>query len=277
MTNFPSFTDHIIALLFGLVIPVVSGFRSAKAFKTLRLNEPQRKRFFISNSYFLWMVALIIIINWLLRGRSFDVLGITQSPDLNGFVLTLTASFILLYIADTMLTLRNESEIEKARERWKETAPFMPIHYRELGAYIFMCITAGVCEEIVFRGFLVPYTETFFIDNPYSETFAVAIPALIFAAAHYYQGAHAVLKIAVLSVLFGFIFLYSGSLWIVIILHFGIDLAGGLLSIRYLKSTETYESEEADDDESSEDGQETIFEEKSEDDIGEKKLPGKDE
>jgi len=261
MTSFPAFTDHIIALLFGLFIPVVSGLRSAQAFKTLRMNEVQRKRFYISNSYFLWMVALVIIINWLLRRRPFDILGITTAPDLNGFVLTLTIAFILLYTTDSYLTLRNESEIEKAKEHWKETSPFMPVHYRELPAYIFMCISAGICEEILFRGFLVPYTQTFFADNPYSETYAVAIPAFVFALAHYYQGAHAVLKIAVLSVLFGFIFIYSGSLWVVIILHFGIDLAGGLLSIRYLTNDDL--SEDCPEDETSQEAEKDDTEQKT--------------
>ncbi len=264
MTNFPAFTDHIIALLFGLVMPVVSGLQSAKAFKTLRLDEAQRRRFYISNSYFLWIMAFVVIINWVLHGRSFDTLGITALPDFNGIVVTLTATFILLYIADTLLTLRNEHEIVKARERWKQTAPFMPIRYRELRAYSFMCISAGICEEILFRGFLVSYVHTFFIDNRYGEIYTAVIPALAFAAGHYYQGSHAVLKTVVLSALFGFIFLYSGSLWIVIILHFAIDLAGGLISIRYLTDDEHDKKEEAKEEELMKDSYEEGNEESDE-------------
>jgi membrane protease YdiL (CAAX protease family) len=174
-------------------------------------------------------------------------------PHFNGIVITLTIAFLLFYIADILLTLRNEHEIVKARERWKKTAPFMPVHYRELGAYSFMCLSAGICEEVLFRGFLVTYVQTFFIDNPYGEIYAAIIPALVFAAGHYYQGWQAVLKTVVLSALFGFIFLYSGSLWIVIILHFAIDLAGGLLSIRYLTRDEQNLKEEIEENELIED------------------------
>jgi hypothetical protein len=105
---------------------------------------------------------------------------------------------------------------------------------RQLPAYIFMCITAGVCEEIIFRGFLITYTKTFFS----SDLPAVVIPASVFALAHYYQRTLAVIKIFVLSLLFGIIFLESGSLWIVMFLHFAIDLAGGLIFLKYYKKEE---------------------------------------
>ena len=64
---------------------------------------------------------------------------------------------------------------------------------------------------------------------------AVVLPALAFSVAHFHQGAKAVLKIFFLAVFFGYLLIYSGSLLIVMILHFLVDAIGGLLTIKYMK------------------------------------------
>ena len=98
-----------------------------------------------------------------------------------------------------------------------------------------MCFSAGVFEEIVYRGYLINYCWYLFEGYNYQQMIAVVLPALAFSVAHFYQGAKAVLKIFFLSVFFGYLFIYSGSLLIVMILHFLVDAAGGLLTIKYMK------------------------------------------
>jgi membrane protease YdiL (CAAX protease family) len=61
------------------------------------------------------------------------------------------------------------------------------------------------------------------------------IPAFFFAIAHFYQGSRAVLKIFILAAVFGYVFIYSGSLLVVMILHFLVDAIGGLLTMKYIK------------------------------------------
>jgi membrane protease YdiL (CAAX protease family) len=67
---------------------------------------------------------------------------------------------------------------------------------------------------------------------------SVFLPAFVFSIAHFYQGVKAVIKIFVLAVLFGYLFVFSGSLLIVMILHFLVDAVGGLLTIKYMKEEE---------------------------------------
>ncbi|MBL0101804.1 MAG: CPBP family intramembrane metalloprotease [Saprospiraceae bacterium] len=52
-----------------------------------------------------------------------------------------------------------------------------------------------------------------------------------FSISHIYQGWAAVLKIIILSITLGFIFLYSGSLLYVILIHILIDLISGWISV----------------------------------------------
>jgi membrane protease YdiL (CAAX protease family) len=85
----------------------------------------------------------------------------------------------------------------------------------------------------MYRGFMVNY----FI-NPMKDGFpwiAVVFPAVMFSIAHFYQGYEAMGKIFILSALFGVIFIVSKSLLIVVILHFLIDLFGGVMAVFFRK------------------------------------------
>ena len=64
---------------------------------------------------------------------------------------------------------------------------------------------------------------------------AAVAPAFLFSLAHYYQGIHAMLKIFVLSLLLGLIFIISESIYIVMAIHFFIDLIGGLLAMKFMQ------------------------------------------
>jgi membrane protease YdiL (CAAX protease family) len=61
------------------------------------------------------------------------------------------------------------------------------------------------------------------------------LPAVSFSIAHIYQGTKAVLKILLLAVFFGLIFRLSGSLLVVMLLHFLVDAGGGIFTVAYFK------------------------------------------
>jgi len=125
--------------------------------------------------------------------------------------------------------------LDSSIENWKKRTPFLPTKKSELREYLLLCFSAGVFEEIIYRGYLVTYCLYLFEGFDYQEILAIALPAFVFAVSHFYQGAKAVLKIFILSIFFGYLFVYSGSLLIVMILHFLVDLAGGLLTMKYIK------------------------------------------
>jgi membrane protease YdiL (CAAX protease family) len=102
-------------------------------------------------------------------------------------------------------------------------------------AYFIMCCTAAFCEELIYRGYLINFFQSLFQGLPNAPTLSLLLPAFFFSAAHYYQGIKAVFKILVLSTLFGLLFLKSGSLLIVCLLHFLVDWCSGLLYAHFAK------------------------------------------
>ena len=64
-----------------------------------------------------------------------------------------------------------------------------------------------------------------------AEIMAVLITSFFFALGHVYQGWKATVKVMTLSLLFGLIVLYSGSLYPVILLHIAVDAVSGWCSM----------------------------------------------
>lgn len=239
MENFPAFTDYILVFIFGIVLPFVSGLRSASVFKELKVqfSSDTKRRFYLGNSFLLFLVAAIVMLVWALYQRPFTELGfITPAEAGKSTQWWMIGLFVLLYALDMIYSITDNSELEKTIDNLEDQTPFMPTKYRELPGYIVMCISAGVFEEIVFRGYLITFFKYLLQGIPAASTWAVLTPALVFSIAHYYQGARAVFKILVLSLLFGMIFWHSGSLYAVIALHFLVDFVSGLLSIHLAKN-----------------------------------------
>jgi membrane protease YdiL (CAAX protease family) len=104
-----------------------------------------------------------------------------------------------------------------------------------------------VFEEIIYRGYLITYCQYLFSGSAWQLELSILLPAFVFSIAHFYQGAKAVLKIFILAIFFGYIFVYSGSLAIVMLLHFAVDAAGGLLTIKYMKENAQPDDKSVDD------------------------------
>ena len=87
---------------------------------------------------------------------------------------------------------------------------------------MFVSITAGICEEVLFRGFMLHYLHVF----PWTLdlTLALLISSLIFGVHHLYQGASGAAGTAIIGILFGLLFLLTGNLLLPIVLHGAMDL-----------------------------------------------------
>lgn len=86
--------------------------------------------------------------------------------------------------------------------------------------------TAGITEEVIYRGLLIGAgTDVYHLP----VALAVLVSAAIFVAAHAYQGRTAMLGIVLLTSLLTTIYLLSGSLLLVIVLHVCVDVVALLL------------------------------------------------
>ena len=234
MDNFPHWVDHIIAFVFCIALPLYAARQRTKGTALIHFSSDQKKQIYISGSFSLFVMGAIVVSVWLIFTRPLAELGLTQPGNFRSWW-WLAIIFVLVYLFDTVITLSSKKGIDETVDNWKKRTPFLPTKKSELPEYFLLCFSAGVFEEIVYRGYLINYCWYLFDGYNYQQMIAVVLPALAFSVAHFYQGAKAVLKIFFLAVFFGYLFIYSGSLLIVMILHFLVDAIGGLLTIKYMK------------------------------------------
>jgi membrane protease YdiL (CAAX protease family) len=242
MDNFPHWVDHIIAFLFCIALPLYAARQRSKGTTHIHFSSDQKKQIYISGSFSLFVMGAIAVSVWLIFQRPLSELGLTQTGNFRSWW-WLAIIFVLVYLLDVFVSLSSKKEIDKTIEDFKNRTPFLPTKNSELPEYFLMCFSAGVFEEIVYRGYLINYCWYLFEGSNYQQMIAVLLPALAFSIAHFYQGAKAVLKIFFFAVFFGYLFIYSGSLLIVMILHFLVDAVGGLLTIKYMKEVQQPDDE----------------------------------
>ena len=98
----------------------------------------------------------------------------------------------------------------------------------ESAAWIGLCVTAGICEEAVFRGYLQPQLGSLAGNG----AFGIVLSALIFGAGHLYQGLRPAILIACYGSMFGLLAYYRKSVRPGMIAHTLQDCISGLLGSR---------------------------------------------
>jgi uncharacterized protein len=107
----------------------------------------------------------------------------------------------------------------------QSTRFIMPVGALEIGLWILLSITAGICEETIFRGYL----QRQFAGWTRNAIVGLLISAVLFGAGHIYQGGKQAIVIGVFGALFGTLALICRSLKPGIIAHSFQDAVGGIV------------------------------------------------
>jgi len=225
--------DHLITivLIAGLPLYAVRSLPGTKA--RIASGEPgARVRMYWETCRMQWVLTAVLLGGWWYAGRTGTQLGFSV-PLTGGFwiaiaiLVGLCAAMAVQYIR----TARSEKSRREAKSSFGEAAMLMPHDRRELRPFMVVAVTAGVCEEILYRGFLIWYVAQFTGTSWPGMIAAVAISSIAFGVGHLYQGPPAAGKIVGFAVVAGTLYVVSGSLWLAIALHVFTDVAAGLLAI----------------------------------------------
>ena len=231
MTFYPSLADHIIFALLAFVLPVFAVWFVKPQAGSIPQETALKVRLYIANSAVLWLGALVIIVLWLITGRDFELMGV-RWPDISSKAewAILAMFFLLVYMFDSFVAWFEDDE--------DDNLTLLPANTREFSYFAgVVSVSAAVCEEIVFRGFLVTYILSITADTGWANLLAIVGSSVVFGIVHAYQGWLALAKITVLSALFAAIFIVSKSLLLVIALHFLVDFLGGYMALSKSVST----------------------------------------
>jgi membrane protease YdiL (CAAX protease family) len=95
-----------------------------------------------------------------------------------------------------------------------------------VGLWIALSVTAGICEEAIFRGYLQPQ----FMALTRNAPAGILLAAVVFGAAHAYQGYKMIILIAFYGAMFGGLAYWRGSVRPGMIAHAWQDSLNGVLA-----------------------------------------------
>jgi membrane protease YdiL (CAAX protease family) len=179
-----------------------------------------------------WVIAGLVAWRALARGLSAGSLGLAN----HGGVNTILGSLALAVIAGALhwLNLRRVGKSQgKAPELMRSLAQrILPVNSVELLPYCALAVTAGVCEEFLYRGFAMGA----FSGLGFPAWAVVLLTAVLFGLAHAYQGRSGILGTFVMGILFGVVRLAYDTLVPVMMMHATVDLVAGIAGPHYLLS-----------------------------------------
>jgi hypothetical protein len=227
--------DHVLLVLIVLVWPLAEWLfyypRSVRAIRSGVVGA--RGRLYRNILLPEWGFTACVIALWAAQGRSWSALRLGAGTPLRlGIGLLIAVLFIALVWAQRRALLARPERLELVRRKLEHADALMPHTVGERRIFMAVAITAGLCEEFLFRGFVMWYFAAWFADGWISVVLAVVISSVLFGFAHIYLGAQDVLTTGIGGVFFALVVLVSGSLWSAMIIHAAVDLNSGDLGFR---------------------------------------------
>jgi membrane protease YdiL (CAAX protease family) len=106
----------------------------------------------------------------------------------------------------------------------------LPQSRQELAPFLALAMTAGVCEEILYRGFAMAALTR--AGLPLWSV--VLLSSILFGLAHLYQGRGGLLSTLVIGTVFGTARIAYDGLFPVMLWHFTVDAVAGVAGPKYL-------------------------------------------
>lgn len=231
----PSLVDHVLVLCITVLLPVHDLLfwypRLVRAAPERRARV--RGQAYMESMLIEWGLFAAVAGWWFTRGREWAVLGFGL-PLGWGFWAGLGVAvgvFVFGTRQRLQLTRNPDRETEQAvMAQLENLRPLLPHTRPEMTRFSMVSITAGVCEETLFRGFLIWY-----LDLLVPTVAALLVGALLFGMAHAYQGARGILQTGLVGLGLVVLYVMTGSLWIPIVVHAFVDLNSGLLAYAFLR------------------------------------------
>jgi membrane protease YdiL (CAAX protease family) len=223
--------DHVVFFVLVAVLPWRARRRFRSLMEAVDAGDPKaRTRAYRTVIVEKWVFTAAIGVAWIALGRSASSIGLTAGTTpmaIAGYALTALTIGALLVLTRSLV--RSEEGRRRARESIASARVFAPHTAIEKRWFDAMAVSAGIEEELIFRGFCFAYLAAWVPGMPTGVVIALA--ALVFGLGHLYQGAAGIVKTGALGVLFGVLFWMTGSVWAPILLHVVVDLSSGWLPI----------------------------------------------
>jgi len=171
--------------------------------------------------------ALVAALIWLIHrhGLKIDFLGQNAGDSR----LTLIVTFVFLVIIGFMAYFNvRQLRQEKPEQLEAELGPIksiLPENSAESFVFILVAFTAGICEELLYRGWL----QNLIAYGTGSIWIGLLLAGVIFASGHAYQGSKGIIQTGISGLILGGVFIFTRGLVAGEILHTSLDAVNGIV------------------------------------------------
>jgi membrane protease YdiL (CAAX protease family) len=225
----PTIFDHALVFFIALVWPLYAGLVQ---FPRLKRGVADgipgvRSRTYTRAILVQWIVATYALVVWILARRPAGDLGFAL---VGGWRLALGVVFVVAAIVFLEMQRRRvtrDSELQvEFRKKVEHATPVLPTDAKELFLFHLVSVTAGICEELLYRGFLIWYIAQ---GLGFGLIAGVALSSALFGFAHLYQGPKGVLQTGTVGLVLAVVYVATGALWAPMLLHAVVDMSSGIL------------------------------------------------
>ena len=227
MHLFGQWTVHLLALQLIVAGPLLSYFYERPLLRSITTSQ-QKIRFYRYIVATLWPLAAFAL--WIAGPSSVIFPPASESQGVPEYARILFAILLVAFFVLGLMPFLQSLRGEKFRAAYArayhssldDVSKLLPETNQERLWFAGISITAGVCEEILCRGFMIRYLDG--IALHLHLVWALLVAAAIFGVNHIYQGKLGMLKTAIAGAAFGGLFLFTGNLLFPILLHAAIDM-----------------------------------------------------
>ncbi|MEU2349337.1 CPBP family intramembrane glutamic endopeptidase [Modestobacter sp. NPDC049651] len=206
----------------------------------LRTDPAARRSFYRRLLVLEWGLAAVTAVVWLASDVSAAQVGLGWPRQWPGPVTTVLCLLLLALVVVSTRALRagalagpppgaagparrhRPGEPRHAEPPGASTMALLPRTRAERQLFAAVGVTAGVCEEWLYRGFFLALLSALFQGLP--TVVLVLVAAAAFGLAHVYQGVTGIVTTGVLGGVLAAVYLGTGSLLLPVLLHAVIDL-----------------------------------------------------
>jgi membrane protease YdiL (CAAX protease family) len=220
----------LIFLVLAIVIPWRGRIRLQKLLAQPEFGSKEKLVLYCSTIAFQWILFGMVAWRAWARGLTLSELGLGGRLDARLFVWCALGAGALGTFQ--WFNLRRVGRLTGAipdlmRRLSDRLLPQKPI---EAGPYAALAVTAGVCEEFVYRGFAMAALNRVGI----AAWLVLTVSSILFGFAHAYQGRSGIVGTTLMGLLLGFSRVLTESLAPAMVWHAVVDLSAGAAGPRYL-------------------------------------------
>lgn len=222
----------LIFLVLGVILPWRGRSRVKRLLELQSVGWRERLSLYASTIVFQWfMVALVGWRVWV-HGFTAAELGLATPGGVRGIAAATAGAAV--FVGLQLFNLRRMGKSSTPASKFLRTLGerIFPQTTLELFPYIALALTAGICEEFLYRGFAMAA----FIKAGLPVSGCVLLSASLFGLAHLYQGRGGFAGTLLLGIFFGAARLSYDSLLPVMTWHAAVDVVAGLAGPHYLKA-----------------------------------------